>query len=427
MQNKLKNIFFLLFLFYISFPFVFKQNHLLQDLLFFIVYLLIIFTNWSILIRKINFFKPKNMLILSLFILISLYSIMYPFIMGTYDLSFFRGIYFSSFQLIISHLALVLLYIRWYKEEATLVLLAKFYIVASLLYLFSTVFLVLTPGLRSSWLSILYISETDIEHLAKPQYYTRIGIDGFAGFRQTLRFSLAVVLNVYLLITHISTKAKINIVFYFSMFFLLIGTLLYGRIGSVASVLALGIAFLLFLYYQNGLHLFISYLLGLVSLVFILLVGSLLSETINTWFNWAFEIIINLFRTGEATSVSTTALFENMYFLPTIKEFFVGEAYFTDPITGSYFGSTDVGFLRSLLFFGIFPTLLNYFIPLLIIFFMFNNLLKNNGKAAHVLLFCLLFLFIVFEIKGGIYHYLIPYLLPYYFVTEYENNGFIRK
>ncbi|WP_035052194.1 hypothetical protein [Carnobacterium pleistocenium] len=423
MNNKVTNFFFFLLIFYVTFPFVFKEQHLLQDLIFLSISALIIVFNSKILLKKTNIFSIKSIFLIMLFGLISIFSIAYPIYLGTVDFTYFRGIYFTSLQLVITHLAMITIFIKLYKEKATIELLIKFYIASCLMYILTTFILINIPSLKEAWLNVLYISETDIEHLLKPQYSTRIGIDGFAGFRQTLRFSIGIVLNSFLIVKTLKSQKKLSWLFYVSLIFLFLGTLLYGRIGSIVSIITLFTLIVFFLGNQKTLHFGIT-ILSFSFMGVLLLIGvSFLSEPIRIWFEWAFELIISFVQTGKFSSTSTDILFETMYFVPSLKEFFVGEGWFTDPISGSYFGGTDVGFLRSLLFFGIFPTLINYFIPFFIIFDIKNTLSKQEKLSSRFFGALLILLFIVFEIKGGISHYLIPYLIPFYIVVDFQKKG----
>ncbi|SIO19876.1 hypothetical protein SAMN05878443_1895 [Carnobacterium alterfunditum] len=423
MNNKPINFFFFLLIFYVTFPFVFKEQHLLQDLIFLGISVLIIVSNYKLLLKKTNILSTKKIFLIMLFSLLSIFSIAYPIYLGTMDFTYFRGIYFTSLQLLITHLAMITIFIKLYKEKATFELLTKFYIGSCLMYILTTFILISIPPLKEIWLSVLYISETDIEHLLKPQYSTRIGIDGFAGFRQTLRFSIGIVLNSFLIVKTLKSQKKLSWLFYVSLIFLLLGTLLYGRIGSVVSIATLFILLVFFLGYQKTMHFGVS-ILSFSFIGILLLIGiSFLSEPIRIWFEWAFELIINFVQTGKFSSTSTDILFEKMYFVPSLKEFFVGEGWFTDPISGSYFGGTDVGFLRSILFFGIFPTLINYFIPFFIISDMKNALSKQDKLSSRFLGSLLFLLFIVFEIKGGIFHYLIPYLIPFYIIVDFQKKS----
>lgn len=417
-----KNILFLLVFFYVNFPFSFASIHLYQDIAVLGISCMIILLNVNLLYRRFTILEPGMLLPFVLFGLLAAFSIIYPLLIGTNDNSFFRIIYFSSIQLIITHLALTILFVRLYKEEATFNKLAYFYLLTCCLYLVTTFILVLIPSLKEAWISNLYISETDIEHLSKPQYASRVGIDGFSGFKQTFKFSVGIVLAVYMMIDKIKKFKRVNWMEYIILVMLVSGTLLYGRIGSVVAAIALVVLICYYFTKPRALNVAFGIILsGIIMLMLIFLLSSVI-DPLRTWMEWAFELFISFFRSGEFTSTSTEILFEKMYFVPDIKSFFVGNALFTDPVTGSYFMGTDVGILRSILFYGILPTAVIYSLVLHLI-----GKVSHHLNRSKLFFFLMTTLFIVFEIKGGVYHYMFPTLLPFYLTLRYQQNALMGK
>jgi hypothetical protein len=86
-----------------------------------------------------------------------------------------------------------------------------------------------------------------------------------------------------------------------------------------------------------------------------------------------------------------------MYTMPSSGTLIFGDGRYVDG--KGYYMHTDVGFLRPIFFWGIFPTLLYYSIFFVIIIPIKYKLKRENGSV-----FCLLCLFqlLFFEIKGEI-------------------------
>lgn len=61
-------------------------------------------------------------------------------------------------------------------------------------------------------------------------------------------------------------------------------------------------------------------------------------------------------------------------------------------------------------------------IPTVMIGYISADLLKRKKENGWIFGISMVMLFVVFEIKGGIYHYLTPYILPIYIVVHYQNN-----
>lgn len=409
-----KNLFFLLLFFYVNFPFSFKSIHFIQDLSVLTISCMVIVLNLKMLFEKFKLLRPDVLIFFLMFAFLTILSVVYPFIRGTNDLSMFSNVFFSSIQLVVTNVALVIIYFKLFKEEASFERLVYFYILTCILYITITFILVLLPTLKNQWVSLLYISERDINHMQKAQYAMRVGIDGFSGFKQTFRFSVGLVLLVHKMIEKIKKMEKISTRDYIFLILLSFGTVMYGRIGSVVAALSILILIGYFVGKPRSLNIALGTIIGAVFILVLLLTMSVFVSPIRVWVEWAFEMFFNLFRSGEFSSVSTSVLFGQMYFVPDLKSFLIGNGLFTDPVTGSYYMSTDVGFMRNILFYGFIPTSLLYFSAVYLVS-RISKLLKLDKKSGTFFFILVLILFFVFEIKGAVYQYIVPVLLPFYF------------
>src|SRR5699024_8016946 len=147
----------------------------------------------------------------------------------------------------------------------------------------------------------------------------------------------------------------LNIKYLFSLFLALMGNTFYGRAGLLVSLLmvAIGIVYLVIVYKQYN---FFYSTIGIIMFLFIFftLISSL-NQSFESWYNWAMEPIISLFKSGEIETASTNQLWD-MWFIPELKTILVGDGYYGSPLHSGYYMETDVGYLRPILFFGFFFT-----------------------------------------------------------------------
>jgi hypothetical protein len=132
-----------------------------------------------------------------------------------------------------------------------------------------------------------------------------------------------------------------------------------------------------------------------------------IGETFEPLFNFAFEIFINYFESGQVESESTNQL-KNMYIFPeTIQTWIIGDGFWVDPFGSGYYMSTDVGYLRLIYYFGLvglsiflimqFMIIKNSFEHRALIYVVFLYLLVLNLKGfADLISICLIFYLAVF-------------------------------
>lgn len=110
---------------------------------------------------------------------------------------------------------------------------------------------------------------------------------------------------------------------------------------------------------------------------------------------WAFELFINLVDNGQMESSSTTGMVENMYVFPSLlKTWFIGDGRITDG--DLFYMHTDVGYIRSLFYWGGIGTLIYYFSQ-----YKFYRILQKRAADNSIqnYLFMILIFFYVFSLK----------------------------
>lgn len=122
-----------------------------------------------------------------------------------------------------------------------------------------------------------------------------------------------------------------------------------------------------------------------------------IKEKIGYFTRYAFELFYNL-QNGYGFTTSSTDVLSSMYFPISFKTFIVGDGWYTSE-TGGYYMSTDAGYMRNLLFFGIIGALV--LLAYQLQFFKY----KQSGKRKMVSV-VLIFLLLVLHVKGDVIGFL---------------------
>lgn len=95
----------------------------------------------------------------------------------------------------------------------------------------------------------------------------------------------------------------------------------------------------------------VRYIPSLLSFLALILVFAICFPE-NPYVAHALEPIINLINGAEHLSSSTDTLIKNHLFIPSLKQFMIGDGYYFTP-EHHYYGGTDSGFLRQILYGGV--------------------------------------------------------------------------
>jgi hypothetical protein len=279
----------------------------------------------------------------------------------------------------------------------------------SLYVVFSFLFLIF-PKIRPVWINITEIGKEEMEIIGVISYYTRFGLQGFSGFYHTFLCSLGLLFLWYIIIQRVKYKHRINNLFKY-MFFLFSGAFFYGRSGLICAILITLFAFSYLALKYKKMVVFFSIFIFFTLVILLVFANIDLLTRQYPWVSWALEPFVNLLRKGSFESPSSTRL-QSMYIMPSSSTLIFGDGRYVDG--NGYYMHTDVGFLRPIFFWGIFPTLLYYSIFFVIIIPINHKLKKENGT-----IFCLLCLFqlLFFEIKGEILFLFSSILLILYLHT----------
>lgn len=246
--------------------------------------------------------------------------------------------------------------------------------------------------------------------------YTRTGehssriMENYAGARglgiaDSSVFGLAIVMGLFLLITFYSYTEKF-ITFKKFLFLLILGSVASISAGRTAILgLIFGLVYL-FLNMKNTRSIYML-LLTIVTIgsgvLFLINIdqNSIKNPTLNYFYSYSMEPIINYKNTGSLSSGSTDVL-QNMYFPLTELQHLIGDGKYTDG--DHYYKETDAGYMRFSLFYG---SIFSFIFYAYFLFFLFKVSLKSKGYA--ILIFCFALLTLILHYKGEVILFAISY------------------
>lgn len=353
---------------------------------------------WALLnYKKYIIYIPKEILFLFLFLFFDfIVCLIVPVVLGTYDFSIVK----TKLNFIASSLAVYVVASSFASNNN---ITDKNFFNFLLGVFFVQVILVILMLINSDF------SQVITSFTRSSDQGTRV-LESYAGARglgiaDSSAFGFAIVMGLFILLTFFSYKNNF-IGFKFFIILLLLGAVASISAGRTAMLgLIFGVIYL-FLNFNN-LRSFVT--LALISLIF-LGVGLFLisidrndiqNETLGYFYSYSMEPLLNYMDDGVLTSSSTEAL-QRMYFPLSEKQYLIGDGMYMDG--ESYYMGTDAGYMRFILFYGMFFSSLLY---LFFAYFVFKVgiLCKRN---ALFLLFLLLFSFAL-HYKGEVVLFSISY------------------
>lgn len=183
-------------------------------------------------------------------------------------------------------------------------------------------------------------------------------------------------------------------------------------------IIVVTIAYIFYLYgWKEKQQALKSFFTILITLSLLLLIGvSLLLLYRPETIEWAFELFINFKKSGVLTSNSTSDL-QTMYFLPeNVKTLLFGDGKFSG-LNGGFYMNTDVGYIRSIFYWGLIGSIIYYAVPLF-----FYHLLKKciQDISIRKYLKVILIWFYIYSFKD--FWYLSQYYTLFLVFAVYANK-----
>lgn len=348
-----------------------------------LILVLLVFS-WSLLGYRLSFKINKEFFVfVGLFLTLSFLAFLYATLHNTEDYS----ISYAFLILVIEGLIGSILFVKIFYNNASIYKLLYDFVMIG----FIQGLIILMMFLSEMFRNIIYsLSKVDAAQLME-RY------DGFRGFglSGSVTYDLAVILSIDLIfLSFLIIKKRINILFsIFAYIVIIISILMSGRTGWVG----IGLSFIILLFdiLRNANVKIMTYL-GVV-IIFILtgfpiILQSYYPEAYDVVMlkiiPYAFEMFVNYFN-GEGLSTHSSDILQKMYFPISEKTFLFGDGFYKNPANKDlYYMGTDAGYMRQILFYGIFPSLLLYMTYLYGFYRIYVNIKFVKGFASVILLLC---------------------------------------
>lgn len=305
---------------------------------------------YKFLFMSINKIQKNNLVRISLIALFIslLYAMMICFFSG--DFSFISESYLKPLWKFLRFLFIYLIVVDAYGKENTFFNYIRVLSYASAIYVCFTLFMMINHTFMYYWLSLV---SPDLEVIYIWQDFNRIGLMGRTNADTSIMLSMIIV-GVCI---NIRMHGKINRAYKISVLLILVGNVLYGRLGLLLSI----VTFVLFFGNRWCRRLNVNKLIrGVLVVLLVIIVGISIgnlidSDVLNYTINLALEPI-KAILSSKIGSVSLghsgDELFNKMYFWMGIDTFLIGDGFF-QTASGDRYMQTDPALMRKILFGGI--------------------------------------------------------------------------
>lgn len=378
----------IIWMMYVLFPFNLKGISTFQTGVYYLLSVVFLF----IVANKVLFGSNDKSYSINLFlfmfiiIILSFLAWIIPIIKNTNDFSYFNYYVYNLGRIAILTGTVVLVK-NVYQYINLMINAINLYVICSII--------LLIPKYHYLYQSLLQINTSTalrMEELFSQTYYTRFGLQGFSGFGSTTMCTISVMLICIMIVNAVKNNESYKS-YVIKLLISLVGNSLYGRIGLIISIVLVVFTVLYLTIIYKKINLFFSLIISMLLLIILFVLNANKLQQISS-INWMFEGFFNYLNTGHFSTSSTNQL-AKMYIKPNRNTFWYGDGLYTT--MGMYYMKTDVGFLRPLLFWGIWGEILYYLLLLPILF----SLLKIFNNQNKFLITCLiLILIIMFEFKG---------------------------
>lgn len=425
LMSLIITIFMLLTIFPIYFSFLPKEAWYVIYIGIPFLYLLINFHYINIKLFKLRFLEYYK----SIFIAFSI-SVVYSLVRIIFST---EGItYFNNYVLMLSGIVKFLAILTFIDknrdtEDTLLENFIKYYVFAVCIYVACSVLFLFLPDLKFLWQGFIHtesLNERFLDNInSAGLYVTRFGLQGWSGFSASVFCSIGIWLNLIML-----NNFKSSIFYFFSLCILLLGNSFYARSGLIISIIM--ITLVLLHEYRKIISIkSISCVcfLGTISFI-ILFIFSDQFYFLDVWYAWLFSpfeaFMEGLSHGTFSLGSSGDVLINNMYYIPkNDMTILFGDGLYTH--SGGYYGNTDAGIMRNILFGGLVGTVFYYSIYFCIVITMRGIALRI--PKIKFFSFLLIIMAIFFEIKGNPVHLYIGIIVAFISAVIMDEFSFICR
>lgn len=333
-----------------------------------------------------------------------------PIINMTGDVSFILTGPFRALLInFVINIFLLLLYVNNSGGKPEFMEYCLYFACSNILYVLGTLIICAIPSLHTFFVTEIYMNDFSQNAILLDFYYTRIGWSGFSNYLPSALCSISVWLCIIFIFKSRKSEGaftKSNL----AILLLIIGNLCYARTGVIVSLICVAL-YILYLFRRIDSKVLIYPFIIVVAIA----IGGYLvehNEVVGKWYGWAFAQINRFIATGNYRTASVDSLFKMYSKVPSLETFLLGDGRYTTQ-TG-YYMNVDIGWLRSIYYFGLFISVIQY-LALIPLVKRFNKHLREyitrmDTRVASIMFFVLFF---VFESKGEICFMLYSTLLPF--------------
>lgn len=344
----------------------------------------------------------------------TIYAIMIMMLNSTGDGSYVKFIVAFVYKIMTAMFSFAVFKLMFGKN-GTLLLFMKTFVYSCLILVASTLILVFFDPLNKFWLGTVVPRNPLIDE----GYFYRISLIGYTGFDELSVFGVSTFFCAYIINDRVRKNEKYTVQCLIFVI-LAIGGMLYGRTSMFSTLFALVALFVMLKGTKNKLKVIEKFLvIGTVCFGAILICSTFVSG-IRVWLNWAFELIIKLFKGGDSGIGSLNSLWKMYRFPDNALTLLFGDGRYFDSVNNIYYQNTDVGFLRAIYYYGLVGMMANY--GLIIGFAMGIWKLFKRNKQIFILLATMIIHIFVLELKGVMFDSAIYYLSVLLFFGQDYNR-----
>ncbi|WP_153045493.1 hypothetical protein [Marinobacter salexigens] len=244
-------------------------------------------------------------------------------------------------------------------------------------------------------------TESQLDRMAVYQGSRGLGVSGSVAFG--LSTQLAINYLLYFFMLYVSRCSSYKVIDYVWMGLGVIAMFSAGR-TSVISVVFLPFAIFMYSVQFKKVSIkgfaFDSVVVAFVLSLFVFfyyIFGLSENESIQRYIFYVFQPVDHFLRTG-SFEVSSLKGLNNMYYYPGDKTFIFGDGRYSSD-SGGYYGSVDAGYMRYILYGGVFYQILCS-VGFLYFCIIFNSVLKRYLLGSHWLVISIFFVTFVLHYKG---------------------------
>ena len=247
------------------------------------------------------------------------------------------------------------------------------------------------------------------------RFRTRIGFAGLSVYSSGIKCALANLFVLFFVFKSLREKTRIRLGIWVLYLLTILGEFFYSRTSLLLSIIFFVLFVVMVLSKLGRINTFLKFvLLGIFAALFvILLVGQF--EGDNASLAWQLEVFTNMLN-GRGFNATSLNIMRRMVFVPSISTLLFGDGRYAG-INGGYYMSTDLGYMRAILYYGLF----GFLFVVLLVAITLKTIPKIRKEAEYSMFAIMGFIaFVVFEIKGECMGIFYPVIFTLMCCTSYN-------